>query len=164
MENIHPSMVVYIDEAGLNNDEVYSYGWAQKGERLYDVKPGEKTQRVSIIGALNDNDFIAPLVFEGYTNTEVFMVYLEQVLIPVLKKGQVVVMDNASFHKHSDIKHAIEKAGCFLKYLPTYSPDLNPIEHHWYSKKNSLRKNLKQCNYDLLQAAEITFESIGSLQ
>ena len=121
-------MIVYLDEAGINNDDVYAYGWAPEGERLYAEKPGERTQRISIIGALNNNNFIAPLVFEGYTNQDVFIVYLEKVLIPVLQEGQVVVMDNAAFHKGIIIRQKIEAAGCFLKYLPTYSPDFNPIE------------------------------------
>ena len=154
-------MIVYVDEAGINNNEVYPYGWAFMGNRLLAEKPGERTQRISIIGALNKNDFIAPLVFEGYTNKDVFVQYLEKVLLPVLQKGQVIVMDNAAFHKGNVIQQTIEAAGCFLKYLPTYSPDLNPIEHHWFSKKNCLRKNLQQCNYDLLKAAEFAFPLIG---
>jgi transposase len=154
-------MIVYIDEAGMDNDDVLSYGWAQKGERLYQLKPGNATQRISIIGGLNSGDFIAPLLFEGYTNSAVFTTYLEKVLIPVLKKGQVVVMDNATFHKGSVIRNLIEAAGCFLKYLPTYSPDFNPIEHCWNPLKNSFRKNLVKCNFDLLQAAEFVFSPIG---
>jgi len=156
-------MIVYLDEAGMDNDDVLAYGWAEKGERLYQLKPGNATQRISIIGALNDCVFIAPLLFEGYTNGAVFMTYLEKVLIPVLKKGQVVVMDNAAFHKGSAIRDLIESAGCFLKYLPTYSPDFNPIEHCWNPLKNSFRKNLVECDYDLLQAAQFAFNPIGSI-
>jgi transposase len=81
----------------------------------------------------------------------------------VLKKGQVVVMDNAAFHKGSAIRNLIENAGCFLKYLPTYSPDFNPIEHYWNPLKNSFRKNLAKCDYDLLQAAQFAFNPIGSI-
>ena len=137
-------MIVYLDEAGMDNHEVYASGWGLKGERLHHMKPGERSQRISIIGSLNNNNFIAPLVFEGYTNSSVFVTYLKKVLVPVLKKGQTIVMDNAAFHKSSDVKKTIEDAGCFLKYLPPYSPDLNPIEHHWHALKNSFRKNLKK--------------------
>jgi transposase len=150
-------MIVYIDEAGMDNNDVLIYGWTEKGMRLCQLKPGNATQRISIIGSFNNGDFIAPLLFEGYTNGVVFMTYLEKVLIPVLKKGQVVVMDNAAFHKGSAIRDLIESAGCSLKYLPTYSPDFNPIEHCWNSLKNSFRKKLAECDYDLFQAAQFTF-------
>jgi hypothetical protein len=70
-------MIVYLDEAGMDNDDVLAYGWTEKGERLHQLKPGNATQRISIIGSLNDDGFIAPLLFEGYTNGAVFMTYLE---------------------------------------------------------------------------------------
>lgn len=141
----------------MDNDDILKYGWAPKGERLYQLKPGNVTQRTSMIGAWNNGDFMAPLVFEGYTNGDVFMTYLKKVLIPVLIPGQIVVMDNAAFHKGSAIRNLIESVGCFLKYLPTYSPDLNPIEHCWHPLKNSFRKNLVKHDYDLFQAAMSVF-------
>src|SRR4030066_454150 len=94
---INPSNLVFIDEAGLNNNEVYPCGWAQKGQRLNMFKLGCRTQRVSIIGALNLKQFFASLFFEGYTNQEVFIAYLQKVLIPQLKPGQCVILDNAAF-------------------------------------------------------------------
>ncbi len=84
-----------------------------------------------------------------------------QVLIPTLTKGQVIIMDNASYHKGPEIEKIINDAQCSLKYLPAHSPDLNPIEHYWHSKKNYLRKNIRSCNQDLFQAAEITFHKTG---
>lgn len=97
------------------------------------------------------------LVFEGYTNKDVFESYLKQVLIPNLKSGECVVMDNASFHKGESIKKLIEGAGCALIYLPSYSPDLNPIEHFWHQIKNSIRKSLEKVDRCLVQAAHIAF-------
>jgi transposase len=161
MKSINPSDVIFVDEAGINNNEVYPHGWAPKGERLNMFKLGCRTQRVSIIGALNLKQFFASLFFEGYTNQEVFITYLKQVLIPQLKPGQYVILDNAAFHKSSIIRKLIEDAGCFLKYLPPYSPDLNPIEHYWHSLKNSLRKELAKCDFNLMQAAEHAFKEIG---
>lgn len=106
---------------------------------------------------MNQNNIIAPLVFEGYTNTDVFITYLDKVLVPLLQKGQVVIMDNAAFHKSPRIKKIIENAGCFLIFLPAYSPDLNPIEHFWYSIKNKFRKKITEFGFDLFQVAQCAF-------
>ena len=74
-------------------------------------------------------EFIAPFNFQGSCNSEVFNAWLEEILLPALPKGSVLVMDNAAFHKSARTKEMIEKSGCTLLFLPTYSPDLNPIEH-----------------------------------
>ncbi len=158
---IDSALIHYVDEAGIDNDDFYEYGWSLRGERLHALKPGTKKQRISIIGALNQNTVHSPLVFEGYTNKELFELYLEQILIPNLKPGEYVVIDNASFHKGGRIKKLIEGAGCTLIYLPAYSPDLNPIEHFWHQIKNSIRKNLEIVDQCLFQAAQITFDKIG---
>lgn len=161
LAKIDPTLIHYIDEAGIDNDEYYEYGWSPRGERLYALKPGTRTQRISIIAALNQNTLHSPLVFEGYTNKDLFVLYLEQVLIPNLKSGEIVVIDNASFHKGDIIKDMIDAAGCTLIYLPPYSPDLNPIEHFWHSIKNAIRKVLEKVGQCLFQAAEIAFDNIG---
>lgn len=103
----------------------------------------------------------SPFVFEGYANKDLFILYLEKVLIPNLKSGQVVVIDNASFHKGNIIKEVIESAGCSLIYLPPYSPDLNPIEHFWHAIKNTMRKNIEKTERCLFHAAEIAFDKFG---
>ena len=87
---------------------------------------------------------LAPLTFEGYCNTDLVEAWVEHVLIPVLKPGQVVVMDNASFHKSVTIQTLIEQAGCRLLFLPPYSPDFNKIEKFWTRLKHYLRKTLSQ--------------------
>ena len=92
-----------------------------------------KRQRISFIGALNyqKRQLFAPFYSENYTNTEVFLTWIEQVLVPVLEPNMVVIMDNASFHKSGKIRDLIESVGAELLYLPKYSPDLNPIEKCW---------------------------------
>ena len=100
-------------------------------------------------------------MFEGYTNKDLFELYLEQILIPNLKSGEYVIVDNASFHKGGRIKTLVENAGCTLIYLPAYSPDLNPIEHFWHPIKNDIRKNLENVGRCLFTAVEIVFDKIG---
>ena len=80
------------------------------------------------------------MVFSGYCNTEVVISWLENFLIPELKPGQILVMDNASFHKSPKIREIIQNAGCELWFLPPYSPDLTPIERHWGNLKEALKK------------------------
>jgi transposase len=134
--------LVYIDEAGIDANETYQYGWAEKGERCYAQKFGESEGRVSFIGGLQKDKIIASMVFTGHCDRKVFEIYLEKCLVPQLTPGDVVIMDNASFHKSENIKQLINDARCTLKYLPAYSPDLNPIEHYWFPIKNDIRKQL----------------------
>lgn len=93
--------------------------------------------------------FIAPFTFKGGCNADVFNTWLEHVLLPVLPIGTTIVMDNAAFHKSAKTKALIEQCGCHLLFLPTYSPDLNPIEHWWHKIKSILRP-LIQKGYDNL--------------
>jgi putative transposase len=96
-----------------------------------------------MIGALCGKEIIAPLVFEGTCNKELFETYVRAILIKELKPGQIVIMDNISFHKTDRVKELIESVGCTILFLPTYSPDLNPIEHYWFKVKNQIRKIAK---------------------
>ena len=86
------------------------------------------------------NLLFAPFLFEGYSNTAVYETYVEHVLVPALKPGMVVVIDNASFHKSKKIIELIEAVNCRVIFLPSYSPDFNPIEHHWTAVKGAIRK------------------------
>lgn len=120
---------------------IKEYGYQLKSKRLLADRSGKRSKRISVIGARDCNhNLMSPFMFEGYTDKTVFMVYLQQALLPTLKKGQVIIMDNASFHKGDEIKQLIESKGCKLKYLPKYSPDLNPIEKKWAQIKAWFRK------------------------
>jgi transposase len=102
---------------------------------------------------------IAPFEFEGYTDTELFNVWFIEELLPNLRKGQIVILDNASFHKSPLLAIASEKYGVKIIYLPAYSPDLNPIEKFWANLKRNIRKIIKKCKnlHDALtQAFSIT--------
>lgn len=133
-----------MDESGIDDNQDYPYGYSPKGQRFYALKRGSKTTRISMIAALNQKELHAPMTFEGYCNTQVFEEWLQQGLLPVLKKGQTIILDNASFHKSKNIERIISQAGCEVLYLPPYSPDLNAIEHEWFPIKNRIRKNISR--------------------
>ncbi len=112
-----------------------------------------------MIAALTwDKKIFAPLIFSGSCDTEIFNTYIRQTLLPVLKPGSVVVLDNASFHKASDILKILEKNGCSVLFLPPYSPDLNPIEHCWSPIKNDLRKKFMEVQKNPLQGVVDVFK------
>ncbi len=121
-----PSQRIYIDESGIDRNESYPYGWSQLGERFVGSRPGKRQKRLSMIGALCQGKFLAPLVYQGYCTARFIEAWVENFLLPEVEPGQVIIMDNAAVHKSNTIRELIEKAGCELLFLPTYSPDLNP--------------------------------------
>ena len=107
---------------------------------MYAFKDGKRTERVSWIAALKQDIVFAPMTFEGTCNRILMEQWLQESLVPQLSEGDVLVMDNASFHKGQAIEEIVEQAGCEILYLPPYSPDLNEIEHWWFPLKNEMRK------------------------
>jgi transposase len=114
-------------------------GWAQKGKRLLGYAPNGHWKTTTFLTAICEDGVLAPLVIDGAANGKIFLAWVQQALIPELKKGDIVVMDNVAFHKTKGIKDAIETVGATLEYLPPYSPDLNPIELFFSKFKNVLR-------------------------
>jgi len=129
-----------MDESGVDDTLCRQYGRALRGEEVPGEISGKKSNRISIIAARRQNKTIAPLRFEGYCNTEVVNVWAAKCLAPCLKPGDVLICDNASFHKASQMKNIVERKGARLLPLPTYSPDLNPIEQYWAISKARIRK------------------------
>jgi transposase len=115
------------------------YARATGGGRIHEATPGGHWKIMTILGAMSLNGMIATMTIEEPTDTDIFLAYIEHLLYPVLKPGDVVVMDNLSAHKAPAVREWIEKAGAELLYLPPYSPDLNPIEKAWAKLKQLLR-------------------------
>jgi transposase len=100
-----------------------------------------------MIAALNKKELRVPMRFEGYFNTKVVEIWVEHELVPILKLGQTVIMDNAAFHKSKEIEKMITAAACTLLYLPPYSPNLNDIKPEWFPVKNKIRKNISNFKF-----------------
>ena len=115
-------------------------GWAIKGQRLQGLVPYGHWKTLTFVGALRCDQVTAPCVFDGPINGECFLAYVEQNLLPCLKPGDIVIMDNLGSHKAVAVRTAIRSAGARLLFLPPYSPDLNPIEQVFSKLKHTLRK------------------------
>jgi len=135
--------IVYIDESGFAHDMPRTHGYAPKGKRCFGTHDWQARGRINVIGALLGPAILTIGLFTGNINSDVFHGWLVESLIPNLPSGSVLVMDNATFHKRSDSKKAISQAGHILEYLPSYSPDLNPIENKWAQAKAIRRR--EQC-------------------
>jgi transposase len=147
---LDPQDLIFIDETGTNLAMTRAYGRAEKGLRANSVKPVSKGKLLTLIGAVSLEGMIASMTVEGGTKKETFITYISDVLVPELKPGNVVIMDNLSAHKSEEVKELIESTGARLLYLPRYSPDLSPIELCWSKLKSYLKKKAPR-NSELLQ-------------
>jgi transposase len=132
--------LVFIDETAVSTNLVRLRGRAPRGVRLIGRLPLGEWETVTFVAALRHNKMTAPMVIEGAMTGEIFLAYVEQCLVPTLKRNDIVVIDNFAAHKVPGVREAIEKAGATLRYLPKYSPDLNPIELPYSKFKGYLRK------------------------
>jgi transposase len=117
-----------------------TYGYALKGKRAVSYEPGGKGSRLSLSGALSPAGFLGGVEVEGSVNGDVFEAFVEQILVPQLRPGMMVIWDNVSFHQRDDLRELIEARGATVAFLPAYSPELNPIEECWSKLKAWLRK------------------------
>jgi transposase len=140
MPSLDPARLVFIDETWAKTNMTRTRGYAPRGERLAADAPHGHWHTTTCVGALTTRGFIAPMVVDGAVNGPVFRAYVEQVLVPELRRGDVVVMDNLGSHTVAGVRRAVEGAGCRLLFLPPYSPDLNPIENAFSKLKAVLRK------------------------
>jgi len=136
---LDPTRLVFLDETGANTKMTRRYGRAPRGQRLVGRVPHGHWKTTTFVAGLRADGLVAPVVVDGAMNGDLFVAYARQVLVPVLRAGDIVVMDNLSSHKRVAAVRAIEGAGCSVVYLPPYSPDLNPIELAFAKIKARLR-------------------------
>lgn len=144
LEKIPEKNRVYIDESGVDKYLQRERARAPRGTQIYGAISGKRYARESFIAAKVESSIIAPFCYTGTCDTLLFNLWLKDFLLPELKPGQVVIMDNASFHKSQDSQRLIEQAGCKVLFLPPYSPDLNPIEIFWANFKKMIQNNLEK--------------------
>ncbi len=139
MPAIDPERLVFIDESGAKTNMTRLRGRAMQGERVYDSAPHGHWHTTTMISSIRVYGETACMTIAGPTTTEVFRAYLREVLLPTLKHGDIVIMDNLSSHKATSIETLISSVGASIQFLPAYSPDLNPIEKMWSKVKECLR-------------------------
>jgi transposase len=123
--------LVYVDESGIDAYVYKDFGWAPRGDLIYGEISGKRYARESYVAAKCGKKILAPFCYKGTCDTILFDMWVEDFLVPVLIPGQVVILDNATFHKSLKTRKLIEDAGCSILFLPPYSPDFNPIEKFW---------------------------------
>lgn len=143
---------VFVDECGSHTSLAPIYGYSPCGERVFLEAPRNRGPNTTLLASLSIEGFGECLAIQGATTKVIFETYIERVLAPNLKAGQIVVMDNLSAHKGEMVREMIEKRGCQLLYLPPYSPDLNPIEEAFSKLKNLLRKAQVRTREGLIEA------------
>ena len=153
---LDPRRLVFIDETWAKTNMTRTHGRCAKGQRLVDKVPHGHRKTLTFLAALRCDAITAPFVLDGPINGDWFLAYVEQVLVPTLKPGDVVVMDNLGSHTGKAVRRAIRQAGAHLLFLPPYSPDLNPIEQVFAKLKTLLRKAAER-------TVEATWRRIGKL-
>jgi len=152
VQGLTGEQLICVEETGSHIDLARPYAWAPCGQRAYATKPRNRGRTLTLLGAMGIEGMVATMTVAGGTDGAVFRTYIEQVLAPRLRPGQVVVMDNLTAHKVADMREAIEAAHAGLRYLPPYSPDLSPIELGWSKLKTALRARAARTREALEQA------------
>ena len=154
LAGLDPCRLVFLDETGIDTRLTRAYGRAPRGQRAIGKVPGGPWERLTVIGALALDGVVAAMSIPAATGTAVFLAFAEQVLAPALRNrpDALLVMDNLPAHKAQAVREALDRAGLAHRYLPPYSPDLNPIEQAWSKLKTSLRATGARSRETLEQA------------
>lgn len=153
---LDPHHLVFIDETWAKDNMTRTHGRCARGRRLVGKVPHGRWRTMTFLAALKHDQIAAPCVIDGPINAHSFLAYVEQLLVPTLKPGDIVIMDNLGSHKGNAVREAIRNAGAKLFFLPPYSPDLNPIEQVFAKLKTLLRKAGER-------TLEATWKRIGKL-
>lgn len=147
--SLDPARLVFIDETGANTKMVRRYGRAPKGQRAVGPQPFGHWKTTTFTAGLRCNGLSAPFILDGPMDREAFLIYVDEILGPTLSSGDIVIMDNLPAHKGEKVRALIEQRGATLRFLPPYSPDLNPIELAFAKLKTLLRTAAKTNVADL---------------
>lgn len=150
---------MFIDETWAKDNMTPLRGWGPRGARLKATAPFGRWKTMTFIAALRRDRIEAPCLFDGPINGEVFLAWVQTFLVPTLRPGDIVIMDNLGSHRGKRVRQAIRKAGAKLLFLPKYSPDLNPIEQVFSKLKHLLRKAQARSYDGLLQASAMVLEA-----
>jgi transposase len=153
---LEPGRLVFIDETWAKTNMTRLRGWAMRGRKLVAKVPQGHWRTLTFLAALRHDRIDAACVIDGPINGESFLAYVEQLLVPTLKPGDIVIIDNLGSHKSKAVRRAIRATGAKLFFLPPYSPDLNPIEQVFAKLKTLLRKSAER-------TVEGTWQRIGLL-
>jgi transposase len=157
-----PDQLVFVDEMGTNTSLCSMYAWSKRGERAYYSTPRNRGKNTTVLASMSLEGMGPTLAVEGATTAAVFEAYVEAVLAPSLRPGQLAVMDNLTAHKGERVGELVEGGGCELLYLPPYSPDLNPIEEAFSKIKGILRKAEARSREALIEAIGRALDAITS--
>ena len=151
IDSYPPYKLYYIDECGLCKYLYREYGYSLIGVPIIGNISGRKFKRTNVVAAKCGEKIVAPMIYDGTTDSELFELWFEKMLLKAVPKYSVLIMDNATFHRKARLRELAEKAKCEILFLPPYSPDLNPIENFWAYLKNKLRNILP--NYENFDVA-----------
>ncbi len=157
--DLEPERLVFIDETGASTKMARRYGRSRRGERCQAPVPHGHWKTTTFVGALRLEGMTAPMVLDGAMHGAAFLAYVEQVLVPTLTPGDIVIMDNLPAHKPTAVRQAIEATGAELRFLPPYSPDFNPIEMAFSKLKAFLKKAAARTIDDLWDAIAIGIDT-----
>ncbi len=160
MEQCDPEDLIFIDESGAKLNMDSAYARAQGGQRVKASKPHCRGKTLSMIGAMGLLGVVAAMYGEWATDGIAFLTFIQTMLVPQLRAGHIVIMDNARFHKLQQVREAIESTGAQLVFLPPYSPDFSPIELMWSKLKHYLRKKAPRTLGSFHQALLEAFETL----
>ena len=152
LSDVDASRLVFLDESACKTGMRREYGWAARGLRAFGLRPGRTWKTLSMIGAIRLGERPRLMVRPGAVNGRTFRRFVRRRLASMLRPGDVVVLDNLSVHKTAAVRAAIEATGATIRFLPTYSPELNPIELWWADIKRELRKRAIDVEAELAKA------------